>query len=288
MLRLQIGQCLRNFRPPPQLAAMPEVMVPACSRKPELPEGPFVPLQVRWAKKSKRKKMPKMSERTPEQKSVTAGRSQTRLEDIAFNPESPYTMAMNIKSHLRGLTSDGRHNVRRKKDITRYTNYRVMRIAGLTHDTPKEEIDRRGFVTPLTELQDNSNLPRSPLHRRFSFPHIVNYKVYWGPPSTEDEPNAYEGSMVSCTVAVRLQDLPLTARQRKRLIEIVGEDRVDEETGVMALEVDDFTERNQNAALLGDMLEQLLREAMSADDTLERRARDVDAGLASDLKMASQ
>jgi hypothetical protein len=239
---------------------------------PELPEGPLAPLQVRWAKKSKRKKMPKMADRTPEQKTIAAGRGENRLEDLMYNPESPYTMSLQIKNHLRGLTSDGRHNVRRKKDLSRYTNYRVLRIAGQTHDTAKEDVDRRGFATPLTELQDNANLPRSPLHRRFNFPHTFNYKVYWGPPSVEEEPNAYEGSMVSCAVAVRLQDLPLTARQKQRLLDIVGPNMVDEETGVVALEVDNFTERNQNAALLGDMLEQLLREAVSADDTLEKRS----------------
>lgn len=233
----------------------------------------MAPLQVRWAKKAKRKRKPKMADRTAEQKAITAGRAETRLEDKVFNPESPYTMSLQIRSHLRGLTSDGRANTRRKKDLTRYTNHRVLRIAGLTHDNPKEEVDRRGFVTPLTELQDNSNLPRSLLHRRFHFPHTLNYKVFWGPPTVQEEPNAYEGSMVSCAVAVRLEDLPLTARQKERLIDIVGPDMVDEETGVVALEVDNFTERNQNAALCGDMLEQLLREAMSADDSVERRAQ---------------
>merc|ERR1711974_218383 len=96
-------------------------------------------------------------------------------------------------------------------------------------DNPKEDVDRRGFVTPLTEIQD--------------------------------EANEYEGSMVGCSVAVRLGDLPLTQRQKERLLDIVGPSRVDEDTGVIALEVDDFPERNHNAALLGDMLEQLLREA---------------------------
>ncbi|CAK0827861.1 unnamed protein product, partial [Prorocentrum cordatum] len=96
-------------------------------------------------------------------------------------------------AYLTPVTLPGRHNVRRKKDIARYTNYRVMRIAGLTHDRPKEEADRRGFVTPLTKLQDEASLPRSALHRRFNFPHTLNYKVYWGPPSVMEEPNEYEG-----------------------------------------------------------------------------------------------
>ncbi|CAE8718151.1 unnamed protein product [Polarella glacialis] len=146
----------------------------------------------------------------------------------------------------------------------------VFHVASLrlTHDRPQEETDRRGFVSPLTDLQDSSNLPRSANHRRFSYPHTLSYKVYWGPPSVQDTPNEYEGSMVGCTVSVRLSDLPLTQRQKERLIDIVGQDRIDEETGVFALEADTFLERNQNAALLGDMMEQLLREAKLADDLI--------------------
>ncbi|CAK8996324.1 unnamed protein product, partial [Durusdinium trenchii] len=156
-------------------------------------------------------------------------------------------------------------------DLSRYTHYRVLRIAGLTHDTQTEFEDnrsRRGFLTPLTEMQDNATLPRSADHRRFNYPHTLSYKVYWGPPSVQEEPNEYEGSMVGCRVAVRLCDLPLTQRQKERLIDIVGHDRICEKTGVLTLEADCFPERNHNAALLGDMLEQLLREALAADQRI--------------------
>ncbi|CAJ1394351.1 unnamed protein product [Effrenium voratum] len=182
-----------------------------------------------------------------------------------MEPETPHRMSLTIRQHMRGLMSDGRHNIRRKKDLTRYTNYRVMRIAGLTHDNPTEKVDRRGFVTPLTELQDRATLPRSANDIRFRYPHTLSYKVYWGPPSVQDEPNEYEGSMVGCRVAVRLCDLPLTQRQKERLVDIVGTKRVCEKTGVVTLEADHFPERNHNAALLGDMLEQLMREAMQAE-----------------------
>lgn len=228
------------------------------------PAGLLAPLQVRWAKRSKRKKKPKRGERTPERIAASGG-AKERIFDNVLEPETPYKMAMTIRTHLRNLTTDGRHITRRKKDMTSYTNYRLLRIAGLTHDSPKEDADRRGFVTPLTELQDDSRLPKSPLHRRFHFPHTLSYKVYWGPPSVQDEPNKAEGSMVGCGVAVRLRDLPLTQRQRERLVDIAGPSRMDEETGVLALEADDFEERNHNAALLGDMLEQLLREATSLE-----------------------
>eukprot|EP00929_Paragymnodinium_shiwhaense_P091925 TRINITY_DN51813_c0_g1_i1.p1 TRINITY_DN51813_c0_g1~~TRINITY_DN51813_c0_g1_i1.p1 ORF type:complete len:280 (+),score=63.91 TRINITY_DN51813_c0_g1_i1:60-899(+) len=229
--------------------------------------GLAAPLQVRWKRGKKAKKKPKMGDRTAEQKALSGGVAEGhRISNLYTESETPYQMAFQIRRFMRGLTSDGRHNYRRKKDYARYTNYRVLRLAGFTHDDPEEEVDRRGFVTPLTRLQDGATLPRSPLHRRFHFPHSLNYKVYWGPPSVTDEPNEYEGSMVGCSVAVRLDDLPLTQRQKERLIDIVGPQRVDLETGVVALEVDDFPERNQNAALLGDMLEQLLREASAVGD----------------------
>lgn len=224
----------------------------------------LAPIQVRWKRSKKAKKLPKKDDRTAEQKAASQGPPE-RLTDYMMEPETPYKMSLTIRQTLRGLTSDGRHNARRKKDFARYTSHRVLRLAGLTHDSPKEEIDRRGFVTPLTRLQDESDLPRSALHRRFHIPHVLSYKVYWGPPSVQDEPNEYEGSMVGCSVAVRLDDLPLTRRQKERLVDIVGPSRVDEETGVVALEADEFPERNQNAALLGDMFEQLLREAVASE-----------------------
>mmetsp|Transcript_65827 Transcript_65827/g.174548 ORF Transcript_65827/g.174548 Transcript_65827/m.174548 type:complete len:267 (-) Transcript_65827:350-1150(-) len=234
-----------------------------------LPGGLMAPLQVRWKRAKKRKKREKQEDRPPELKAVSAGTKQSRIENAVFAPDTPYMMSQQIKKHMRGLVSDGRHNVRRKKDLTRYTSYKVHRIAGLTHDNPKEEVPRMGFVTPLTEMQHNANLPRSAQHRRFGFPHTLNYKVYWGPPSVQDEPNLYEGSMVGCNLALRLDDLPLTARQRQRLTDIVGPAHFDEDTGVVALHADTFPERNHNAAFLGDVVEQLLREVMDAEKEVD-------------------
>lgn len=228
--------------------------------------GPLSPLQARWAKKSKRKKAPKMADRTKERLDNSGGPQLRIFDQYLLEPETTHEMSRTIRGHMRGLTGDGRWNTRRKRDLARYTNYRVMRVAGLTHDFPREEVDRRGFVTPLTELQETSNLPRSPMDRRFLFPHSLSYKVYWGPPSVMDQPNEYEGSMVGCTVAVRLEDLPLTQQQKERLVDIVGASRYDEDTGVVALEADYFPERNHNAAMLGDMLEKLLRDVTQVGD----------------------
>ena len=133
------------------------------------------------------------------------------------------------------------------QDLTRYTNYRVMRIAGceprllaaisymsvgvrrqfsaacrLTHDNPTEEVNRLGFLTPLTDLQDAPlpsrrkalcRAPGSGLLESASLGephplqisahpqlqglqdsmavggHYAHGKVYWGPPTVYDEPN---------------------------------------------------------------------------------------------------
>mmetsp|Transcript_11190 Transcript_11190/g.25042 ORF Transcript_11190/g.25042 Transcript_11190/m.25042 type:complete len:309 (-) Transcript_11190:8-934(-) len=241
--------------------------------------GMGAPLQVRW--KKKRRKRMRMADRPdllgevarkPDDPDDTRARP-VRLEDHYMDPASPYQMYLNIKSHLNRLTADGRHNERRRKDLVYYANYRVKRLARLTNDNPRETMDRKGFVTPLTELQDRSNLPRSTMHLRFAFPHTLNYKVYWGPPSVYDQPNKYEGSMVGCKMAVRLDDLPITAQQRSMLLEIVGEKRHDEKTGVVAIEADSFPERNQNAALLGDMVEELLREVTYVPEADEQQGK---------------
>lgn len=224
-----------------------------------------------------------MSDRTPERLAASGGQKERVFDRYLTACETSFEMSRQIRKHLRGLTSDGRHNFRKKKDMARYTHYRVLRAAGLTHDNPDEDVDRRGFVTPLTELQDTSNLPLSTIHRRFLFPHTLSYKVYWGPPSVMDKPNEYEGSMVGCSVAARVDDLPLTQQQKERLIDIVGPDRYDEVNGVVALEADYFPQRNHNAALLGDMFEKLLREVASVGVNLpavERQADDTVHGQA--------
>mmetsp|Transcript_25712 Transcript_25712/g.59979 ORF Transcript_25712/g.59979 Transcript_25712/m.59979 type:complete len:301 (-) Transcript_25712:12-914(-) len=229
--------------------------------------GLGAPLQVRWARKKKRKKREKMSE-WRERVGNLGGDTAVRLEDRYMEPTPNFKMYLTIKKHMDRLTSDGRHNNRRAKDLLNYTNYRVLRLARLTHDNPREDVERKGFVTPLTELQDRAHLPRSANDRRFTFPHTLSYKCYWGPPTVYDEPNKYEGSMVGCKLAMRLDDLPLTAQQRSLLTDIVGPKRHDERTGVVAIEADQFPERNQNAALLGDMVEELMREVTDGTPSL--------------------
>ncbi|PHJ25993.1 mitochondrial ribosomal protein s35 [Cystoisospora suis] len=117
----------------------------------------------------------------------------------------------------------------------------------------------RSFVTPLTKLQHQAVLPRSPLHSRFSFPHTLHYDVFWGPPQVEEEPSKTE-----CRVSFRLGDLKLTDRQEQRLLDIVGPERHDRTSGIVCLEADVFPKLCHNAAYLGDILQRLMWEVETA------------------------
>eukprot|EP00435_Cladocopium_sp_Y103_P011911 s1821_g3.t1 len=68
------------------------------------------------------------------------------------------------------------------------------------------------------------------------------------------------------TGILKCVEVRVARRQKERLVDLVGMERICEKTGVLTLKADYFPERNHNAALLGDMLEQLMREAMRADD----------------------
>ncbi|CBZ52351.1 3'-5' exoribonuclease CSL4, related [Neospora caninum Liverpool] len=105
----------------------------------------------------------------------------------------------------------------------------------------------RTFVTPLTKLQHQAALPRSPLHARFDFPHTFHYDVFWGPPQVEEEPNK-----TACWVSFHVADLKLSDSQEQRLLDILGPERYDEQTGIACLEADVFPQLNHNAAYLGE------------------------------------
>ena len=210
--------------------------------------------QVRF-KRSKKRKMHHrvMNDVKRETLGLPPGPS---LGAIIGNPESPYTIAKNIKQHMARLTANDTTSVRRKKDFGRFNFHRILKMAGIGY--PKA-----GHGTGLTQLQDQAELPVGSLfHDRFPFPHTVQYRAYWGPPTFETEPNRYEGSMVGVSVCFRVTDLLLKQEEVERLIAIVGPSRFDEETGVVTLDADIFPDRNHNAAFLGDMLQHLLRAAV--------------------------
>ena len=220
---------------------------------------PFALSQTRFKRSKKRKMVHRViNEVKKETMGMPPGPS---LGSIVGNPQSPYEISKNIKQHLERLSAMDTTHIRRKKDYGRYNFHRVLRAAGLSHESQKGLKD--SFVTSLTQLQDNADLPPTNLHNRFDFPHILEYQAYWGPPSVETEPNRYEGSMVGVTVAFCVDDLLMKAEDTQRLIDIVGQDRFDPETRVVSITADIFPDRNHNAAFLGDLVQQLIRTASS-------------------------
>ncbi|EPR61704.1 ribosomal subunit [Toxoplasma gondii RUB] len=252
-------------------------------------------LQVRWKKKRGKKEKVILN---AEQVATKTRLPPIRLED-RITPEPPATVARNIRSQISRAVAGWKT----KRMFTYRNKYRLRRLVGMTHDidsddefaqanartretnastskvsssgcsTEKAEgvngstMGRRNrpsfagrtFVTPLTKLQHQAALPRSPLHARFDFPHTVHYDVFWGPPQVEEEPNKS-----GCWVSFRVADLKLSDSQEQRLLDILGPERYDEQTGVVCLEADVFPQLNHNAAYLGDILQQLMREVKKA------------------------
>ncbi|KAL8425725.1 hypothetical protein Efla_003103 [Eimeria flavescens] len=199
-----------------------------------------------------------------EQKETKASMPPLRLEDYASTAEPSAAIAATIRAEtfraLKGRKT-GRMFVFRNK-------YRLQRLMGLTHDVegsdaedrPSRKPQGRSFVTPLTRLQHQATLPRSPLHSRFNFRHSLRYTVEWGGPQVApDVPSA-------CSLTFRIGDLGLTAAQRTQLAAIVGRDRISGD--LCCVESDVFPELNQNAAHLGDSLELLVREDKAVSLTL--------------------
>ena len=220
---------------------------------------PFVQTQVRY-KRSKKRKMAHrvMNEVQKETLGLPPGPS---LGSVIGNPQSPYEVSKNIKQHLERLAAMDTTHIRRKKDYGRYNFHRVLRAAGLSHDSSSK--GDSSFVTSLTELQDKAQLPVAYDDERFHFPHVLSYKAYWGPPTVETEPNRTEGSMVDVTIAFRMKDLLLEEEEAQRLIDIVGPSRYDTETGVVSITADSFPDRNHNAAFLGDVVQHLIRLSLN-------------------------
>lgn len=178
------------------------------------------------------------------------------MEDHAATAEPPAVIAATIRAEtyraIKGRKTSRMFSFRNK--------YRLRRLLGLTHDDAFNEAPEgtsrkpqgRAFVTPLTRLQHQANLPRSPLHSRFEFRHSLRYTVAWGGPQVAPV------VLSSCRATFRIGDVGLTAAQRKQLTAVVGPDRISGD--LCCLESDVFPELNQNAAHLGDSLELLIRD----------------------------
>lgn len=208
-------------------------------------------LQKRWVRKAIKRSRPR-STATPEQCAtrIKHNLGATRLADLMSNPESPFTIARNIRS----LIAQRLFHWRRTKDFKLRNRFRAWKRSRRVPVACRHVHDD-AIVTPLTQLQHSATLPRSALHSRFDFPHSLHYEVFWGPPQTYKEPNHD-----ACKVSVLLRDLQLTAAQMRRLVDTVGEDRIDKHTGIMCLESNVFEQRNHNAAYLGDILQRLITE----------------------------
>jgi small subunit ribosomal protein S35 len=222
----------------------------------------FAAMQVRF-KRSKKRKMAHrvINEVQRETMGLPPGPS---LGSVVGNPQSPYEITKNIKQHLERLSAMDTTHIRRKKDYGRYNFHRVLRAAGLSHES-QSKINPDEFVTSLTQLQDRAELPSTHDHNRFNFPHVLQYKAYWGPPTVEKGPNRYAGSMVGVNVSFCVDDLMLKEEETQTVIEIVGSSRFDPETRVVSLTADIFPDRNHNAAFLGDVVQQLIKVAVSND-----------------------
>ena len=213
-------------------------------------------MQVRF-KKTKRKKG-SSEPRTAEQE-VARGKPVLTLQKRVGNPETPYKVATTIRHFMQKLTTSDKTQIRRRKDHQRFNLQRILSATGMTHDDAPFKAKQEGYVTPLTKLQDEASLPL-PGVIRFPFAHTLHYKAFWGPPTVEEEPNQNEGSMVGCSVSFRVGDLQLKERQAVKLKAVVGARRYDAESDVVTIEADQFKERNQNAAYLGDLLDRLVCE----------------------------
>ncbi|SIO73603.1 mitochondrial ribosomal protein S35 precursor, putative [Babesia microti strain RI] len=203
-------------------------------------------LQVRWKKKRrKREKFPV----TPDILEARSRTPATRLVDRIGAPEPSYVMAKTIRNEI--------SRVSRGIRTTRHFAFRnKFRKLGLEHFLTDGSNLPSTFVTPLTKLQHQSNLPRTFDTNRFTFPHALHYKIIW-----RGEAVVKHTPLYAVAVTFNLYDLPLNSRQIDHVKEILGPQRFDESSGIAMLYADIFPELNHNAAYLGDITECLIKEA---------------------------
>lgn len=102
---------------------------------PRMLEQRFSMINVRFKKSRRRKSIPRVI--TPEMAKVLGNGGRT-LQSVIGNPESPFTIARQIRSHINKLTSPvPTLHVRRKRDFGIMNRYRILSMAGMTHETPQ-------------------------------------------------------------------------------------------------------------------------------------------------------
>ncbi|SBS88049.1 mitochondrial ribosomal protein S35 precursor, putative [Plasmodium ovale curtisi] len=209
--------------------------------------------QIREKKNRKKKERVNL---TTEQKNVKLKIPPVRLEDRTTVCEPPTVISKNIKKEIMKVCV-GKDRTRRHFKFR--NKYRIRKMLNLTHD--KENIKKKNpstFITPLTKLQHESTLPRSLSHDRFSFPHSFQYSIIWHGSSVVDN----EEKNI-CFFSSSLNDLSLSSREKKKIIDILGDERVDLKNGRIYLESNFFNTYNHNAAYLGDVVQFLIKRVKS-------------------------
>ncbi|GAW83331.1 hypothetical protein, conserved [Plasmodium gonderi] len=211
--------------------------------------------QLRGKKNRKKRERVNLND---EQKRTKLKIPPVRLEDRTTVCEPPSVISKNIKKEIMkvcvGKEKTKRHFKFRNK-------YRIRKLLSLTHDKENIKDKRKNpstFITPLTKLQHESTLPRTLNHDRFSFPHSFQYSVIWHGSSTVDQ----EEDNI-CFFSSYISDLSLTAREKKKIREILGEERVDLKNEMVFLESNFFNTYNHNAAYLGDVVQFLMKRVKS-------------------------
>ncbi|CRH02372.1 mitochondrial ribosomal protein S35 precursor, putative [Plasmodium relictum] len=205
--------------------------------------------QVRWKKNRKKRERINLNE---EQKNTKLKIPVIRLEDRTTVCETPTVISKNIKNEIMKVCV-GKERTRRHFKFR--NKYRIKKLLNLTHD--KENVKQNNpstFITPLTKLQHESTLPRTLNHDRFNFPHTFQYSVIWhGSSIVDNEENNI------CFFSSNINDLSLSPKEKKKLIEILGEERVDLKNNLIYLESNFFNTYNHNAAYLGDIVQFLMK-----------------------------
>ncbi|UVC50121.1 hypothetical protein MACK_003990 [Theileria orientalis] len=189
--------------------------------------------------KKKKRKVEKVV-KTEEQKQISSS-NVIRRQDLIGNPQTSDSISKSIKHQLK-LVSIGFVT---RKHIARFRKYKDLRDIYKTHDKSFNISD--SFVTPLTILQHESNLPKTISNSRHNFPHSIHYKVDWYGASTPG-PHASDNSFY---VSFNWKDLNLSPVQIDGLKEILGPNRYDSESSICVLESNIFDNLNQNASYLG-------------------------------------
>ncbi|GBE58731.1 mitochondrial ribosomal S35, putative [Babesia ovata] len=198
--------------------------------------------------KKKRRKVEKVTKSKEQIECATS--DVIRLHDRVGVPETAHSMAQTIRKNVRGV----QQGIVTRKHIARMLQYRMAQATGLTHDSPPRNAPD-AFVTPLTRLQHEAQLPTMFDQPRHDFPHVLRYTVDW---LAEASPGEHE-KLTKVTLSFNMHDLGLSEMQLRKMKEILGPDNYDEASGVAILQGDIFETLNHNAHYLGDITERLMR-----------------------------